>query len=146
DDANFGLAARAVADTGVPFGNQGWMSERGDFSQQEQWALWHPPLYVYLLGAIAKIGGWTPAVLRLPALLSGLASAALTYLLARELTHGLPQVKKVAGATAAALLLICPLTVQSALILDIDFTLLVPMTLLFLWLYLREQPLWQLAL
>ena len=46
DDANFALAARAVADTGLPFGNQGWMSERGDFSQREQWALWHPPLYV----------------------------------------------------------------------------------------------------
>src|SRR6266487_1073809 len=28
DDANFALAARAVADTGVPYGNQGWMSER----------------------------------------------------------------------------------------------------------------------
>src|SRR5207237_6060876 len=44
DDANFALAARAVAETGLPFGNQGWMSERGDFSQREQWALWHPPL------------------------------------------------------------------------------------------------------
>ncbi len=146
DDANFALAARAVADTGLPFGNQGWMSERGDFSKQQQWALWHPPLYVYLLGAFAKLGGWTPVVLRLPGVLSGLASATLTYLLARDLTHGPPQAKRVAGATAAALLLLCPLTVQSALILDIDFTLLLPMTLLFIWLYLREQPLWQVAL
>ncbi|HET6319999.1 MAG TPA: glycosyltransferase family 39 protein [Chloroflexota bacterium] len=146
DDANFALAARAVADTGVPFGNQGWMSERGDFSQQDQWALWHPPLYVYLLGAFAKIAGWTPVVLRLPAVLSGLASAALTYLLARDLTHGPPQAKRLAGAVAATLLLVCPLTVQSTLILDIDFALLLPMTLLFIWLYLREQPLWQLAL
>ena len=47
DDANFALGARAVAETGLPYGNQGWMSERGDFSQREQWALWHPPLYIY---------------------------------------------------------------------------------------------------
>jgi 4-amino-4-deoxy-L-arabinose transferase-like glycosyltransferase len=145
DDANFALAARAVAATGLPFGNQGWMSERGDFSQQEQWALWHPPLYVYLLGVLAKVGGWTPAVLRLLGLLSGLASAALTYLLARDLTRGPPAAREVAGAVAALLLLVCPLTVQSALIVDIDFALQLPLTLLFVWLYLRGQPLWQLA-
>jgi 4-amino-4-deoxy-L-arabinose transferase-like glycosyltransferase len=145
DDANFALAARAVADTGLPFGNQGWMSERGDFSEQEQWALWHPPLYVYLLGVFARAGGWTPVVLRLPGLLSGLASAALTYLLARNLTRGPPAAREVAGAIAAILLLVCPLTIQSALIVDIDFALLLPLTLLFVWLYLRGQPRWQLA-
>jgi len=145
DDANFALAGRAVADTGVPFGNQGWMSERGDFSHQEQWALWHPPLYIYLLGLFARVGGWTPVVLRLPGLFSGLISAALTYLLARDLTHGPPAAREVAGAAAAVLLLFCPLTVQSALILDIDFTLLLPLTLLFLWSYVRKRPLWQLA-
>src|ERR687885_73707 len=78
DDANFALAARAVADTGLPYGNQGWMSERGDFSQREQWALWHPPLYVYLLGLFAKLGGVTPDVMRLPGLLGGLATGGLT--------------------------------------------------------------------
>ena len=40
------------------------MSERGDFSQREQWALWHPPLYVYAEGLAARVGGWTPPVLR----------------------------------------------------------------------------------
>src|SRR5438445_10617493 len=32
DDANFALAAKAVADTGLAFGNQGWMTDRSDFS------------------------------------------------------------------------------------------------------------------
>src|SRR5205807_2666089 len=41
DDANFYLGARAVAQTGVPFSNQGWMGDRDDFSQRDQWALWH---------------------------------------------------------------------------------------------------------
>src|SRR6202040_4375986 len=82
DDANFALAAKAVADTGLPFGNQGWMSERGDFSQPEQWALWHPPLYVYAEGLVARLGGWTPPVLRVLGVVGGLATAALTVGLA----------------------------------------------------------------
>jgi 4-amino-4-deoxy-L-arabinose transferase-like glycosyltransferase len=137
DDANFALAARAVADTGVPFGHQGWMSERGDFSQREQWALWHPPLYIYILGLFAKIGGWTPLVLRLPGLLAALISGALTYRLATDVTHGSADMKRLSGGIAAALVLLAPVTVQSALILDIDLALLLPLTLLFLILYFR---------
>ena len=137
DDANFALAARAVADTGLPYGNQGWMSERGDFSQREQWALWHPPLYVYLEGLLARLGGWTPPVLRLLGMLGGLSAAVLTYCLAMDVTRGPPAMRHVAGSAAASLFLLCPLVVQSTLVLDIDFPLLLPLTLLFLWLYLR---------
>jgi 4-amino-4-deoxy-L-arabinose transferase-like glycosyltransferase len=137
DDANFALAARAVADTGLPFGNQGWMSERGDFSQREQWALWHPPLYIYAEGLLAKIGGWTPPVLRLLGVVGGLATLLLTWLLAADVTRGPPHQKRLASGIAVALVALCPLVVQSTLILDIDFTLLLPMSLLLVWLYPR---------
>jgi 4-amino-4-deoxy-L-arabinose transferase-like glycosyltransferase len=137
DDANFALAARAVADTGLPYGNQGWMSERGDFSQREQWALWHPPLYVYAEGLLARLGGWTPTVLRLLGVLGGLATALLSWRLAAELTHGPPTMKRMAGGAAVALVMLCPLVVQSTLVLDIDFALLLPLTLLFLLAYVR---------
>src|SRR5437879_3356747 len=137
DDANFAFAARAVADSGLPFGNQGWMSERGDFSQREQWALWHPPLYVYILGLFTKLFGYAPLVLRLPALLGGLAAGWMTYLLAAELTRGPPAQKVLAGGVATLLVLLCPLVIQSTLVLDIDFGLLLPLSLLFIWLYLR---------
>ena len=137
DDANFALGARAVAETGLPYGNQGWMSDRGDFSHREQWALWHPPLYIYADGLLAKIGGWTPPVLRLLGVAGGLATAVLTFVLAHDLTRGPPIVKQVAGATAAAVVMLCPLVIQSTLVLDIDFPLLLPLCLLFLWLYPR---------
>jgi hypothetical protein len=137
DDANFALGARAVADTGLPFGNQGWMSDRGDFSHREQWALWHPPLYLYVEGLLAWIGGWTPPVLRLLGVAGGLATALLTFFLARNVTCGPPFVKGVAGATAVGLVLLSPLVVQSTLILDIDFPVLLPLCLLVLWLYPR---------
>jgi 4-amino-4-deoxy-L-arabinose transferase-like glycosyltransferase len=137
DDANFALAINAVAETGLPYGNQGWMSERGDFSQREQWALWHPPLYVYADGLLARIGGWSPPVMRLLGLLGGLATGVLTFLLARDLTRGPPAMRQLAGGIASALVLASPLVVQSTLILDIDFPVLLPLTLLFLVLYLR---------
>ncbi|MCA1647251.1 MAG: glycosyltransferase family 39 protein, partial [Chloroflexi bacterium] len=137
DDANFALAARAVAQTGLPFGNQGWMSERGDFSQREQWALWHPPLYVYAVGLFARIGGWSPPVLRLVGVLGGLSTAALTYALAGDLTRGPPGMRQIAGGLAVVLFMLSPLVVQSTLVLDIDFAVLLPLTLLFLFLYLR---------
>src|SRR4051794_40908025 len=97
DDANFALAIKAVAETGLPYGNQGWMSERGDFSQREQWALWHPPLYIYSDGLLARLGGWHPQVLRLLGVLSGLITAALTYRLASDLTRGPPAARSLAG-------------------------------------------------
>jgi 4-amino-4-deoxy-L-arabinose transferase-like glycosyltransferase len=137
DDANFALAAQAVATTGLPYGNQGWMSERGDFSQREQWALWHPPLYVYAEGLAARVGGWSPPVLRLLGVLGGLASAALTFVLAGDLTRGPPVAKRLAGGVALALALLSPLAVQSTLVLDIDFAVLLPLTLAFVILYLR---------
>jgi len=137
DDANFALGIKAVAETGLPFGNQGWMSERGDFSQREQWALWHPPLYIYADGLLARIGGWTPPVMRLLGIVGGLATAALTFLLAGDLTRGPVSMKRFAGGIAVALLLLNPLVIQSTLILDIDFPVLLPLTLLFLLLYLR---------
>jgi 4-amino-4-deoxy-L-arabinose transferase-like glycosyltransferase len=137
DDANFALAARAVADTGLPYGNQGWMSDRGDLSHREQWALWHPPLYIYALGAVSRLGGWTPPTLRVIGVLGGLATLLLTWLLTRDLTRGPPGHKRLAAGVAVALVAACPLVVQSTLILDIDFTLLLPLTLLFVWLYLR---------
>lgn len=137
DDASFALAARAVASTGVPFGNQGWMSDRGDFSQQQQWALWHPPLYVYLLGGVARIFGPSAPALRIWGALGTVATAILTFLIAARLTPGARSRRHVAGGLAAVLVVLSPLAVQSALILDIDFPLLLPLTLAFVLAYLR---------
>src|SRR6187401_1707964 len=55
DDVNFIQGARAIADTGRPFGNQGYMLHLYD--QRDQWALWHPPLYLYLLGGTVRLFG-----------------------------------------------------------------------------------------
>ncbi len=144
DDANFAFAAQAVAQHGVPFGNQGWMSDLGSFAEREQWGVWHPPLYVYALGLDARLFGATPTALRLLGVLGGLATGLLTFLLAGDLTDGSAGERRLAGGTAALLALASPLSIQSALVLDIDFTLLLPLSLAFLLLYLRLEstPRW----
>jgi hypothetical protein len=137
DDANFALGARAIDDTGLPYGNQGWMSDRGDFSHRDQWALWHPPLYLYAEGLLTRLAGWTPRVLRLLGVVGGLATAFLTFVLARDLTRGPLVAQNVASATAVGVVMLSPLVVQSSLILDIDFPILLPLCLLVLWVYPR---------
>src|SRR5260221_11176738 len=63
--------------------------------------------------------------------------AAITFALASDLARGPPAGKRVAGGAAVALFILSPLVVQSTLVLDIDFTLLLPLTLLFVLLSLR---------
>src|SRR5260370_6013779 len=113
------------------------MGDGGHFSRRDGWARWLPPLYVYAAGLLARIGGWSSPVLRLLGVLGGLASAALTFALAGDLTRGPPAAKQVAGGAAVALFILSPLVVQSTLVLAIDFTVLVPLTLLYVLLYLR---------
>src|SRR5205823_9154340 len=79
DDVNFAFAAKAVAETGLPFANAGYMSDRWDFSQREQWALWHPPLYIELLGLQFRLFGVSETSCRLLGAAFGLWTAALAY-------------------------------------------------------------------
>lgn len=132
DDVNFAQGALAIRETGFPYGNQGWMSDLGDFSRRDQWALWHPPLYLYLVGLSTWLFGATPLGLRLPGLVGAVAVGVLTYLLAWEVAAGPASFKRRAALVAAALTLSSPLVVQSALVIDIDFALLLPLSLLFL--------------
>lgn len=139
DDVNFAQAAQAVAETGLPYGNQGWMSDRGDYSQENQWALWHPPLVVYVLGLLVRLWGSTPMVLRLPGLIAGVATGCLTFALGRTVSAGPTARRNLVGAVAALLALTSPIIVQSAGIVDIDFPFLLPLTLAALLLYLRTE-------
>ncbi|MBA2447662.1 MAG: glycosyltransferase family 39 protein, partial [Chloroflexi bacterium] len=143
DDVNFALGARAVAHTGLPYGNQGYLLHL--YREREQWALWHPPLYIYALGLTTMLFGESEAATRGLSVLCQLLAAGLSFDLARRLA-GPGSVREpgglVAGVLAVALFLLGPLTVQAAGILDIDNTVLMLLTTLFVWVLIRLPDRW----
>ena len=58
DEAAFSFAGHAVAQTGIPLSNVGHMQTEtpGDYSKRYNWALWHPPLYIFILGNASACG------------------------------------------------------------------------------------------
>jgi hypothetical protein len=102
----------------------------GDFSQRFNWALWHPPLYVFLLGNAFRQWGENETVARLVGLACNALAALLVFATALiVLWRGADgRVRRAApafAATGAAVYVTNPFVIQSALLLDIDGTVLV---------------------
>lgn len=139
----FLAAAEGVAETGKPIVYQGEHVVYGVASSWRQYGdsryelgLWHPPLYVYTLGAGFTLFGSNPLTARLPGILSLVGTVVATMLLSRRLAspHDRERATRV-SVLAAILLLLNPLTVQYAVLLpDIDGTLLTLFTVVFVYL------------
>jgi len=123
DEANFLFQARATADTGIPYANMGYMGDRGRVTSREQYGLWHPPLYAYLLGLNVKLFDGDERAVRGMGIGIMALTALAVYGLGRTIT-GAGGRGSAAGLLAAALFVAGPLVVQSATIVDIDGTLL----------------------
>src|SRR5215207_5597182 len=146
DDISFMQGARAIADTGRPYGNQGYMLHLYD--QRDQWALWHPPLYLYLLGATVRLFGDSEPAARGIGALCLLIAAAFAFDLARRVVlsrGGGPQRALAAGALAVALYALNPLAIQASMVLDIDNTILMVLMLALVWLAIRLPVPWGLG-
>lgn len=143
DDVNFALGGRAVARTGLPYGNQGYLLHL--FEQREQWATWHPPLYIFTLGLWIRLFGDGEAATRSLGVLCQLLAAGIAFDVARRVveqaggsrTRGL-----VAGLITLAVLLVNPLSIQAAQILDIDNTVLTLLLAVAVWLAIRLPGRW----
>ena len=145
DDVSFMLGARAVADTGRPLGNQGYLLHL--YWQQDQWALWHPPLYIYTLGLTVALFGDSERVARGLSVLCLLIANGFAFDLARRLVlsrGGGPGRALVAGVLAVALYALNPLAIQSSMILDIDNTVLMVLLTGLAWLAVRLPGSWSL--
>ena len=127
DEAAFAYAGHAVATTGLPFSNLGHLQTLvpGDFSQRFNWALWHPPLYVYALGEAYAHFGETERTARLIGVATGAITGILVFLTTLAVTRNASRGAPVFAAVAAALYVTNPFVIQSALLLDIDGTVLV---------------------
>lgn len=157
DDVNFALGGWAISRTGLPYGNQGYLLHL--YEQREQWALWHPPLYLYTLGLTIALFGPSEVVMRGLGIACQLVAATLAFDLARRLARGEAgggrdeargscsslvsrSLPLVAGVVAVALFLLSPLTIQAALVLDIDNTVLMALVTFYVWVALRLPGHW----
>ena len=121
DDIAFAQTARAIAKTGLPHFSYG----EGNWSA---YGLWHPPLYVYLIGEAIRTLGQTEAALRSVGILCFLATAILIYRFCQRLFKD-----QTIAAIGCGLFLINPIMAQYTLILDIDNTILMLLLTLFLY-------------
>ena len=146
DDVSFVLGARAVAATGLPFGNQGYLLHL--VGQRDQWALWHPPLYVYALGLTVALFGDSERATRGLSVLCMLVAAGFAFDLARRAVlsrSGSQHRALVAGVLAVALYALNPLAIQASMILDIDNTVLMLLIAAVVWLAVRLPGSWSLS-
>jgi hypothetical protein len=118
DNADFAAAATAVADTGKP------IFYRGENDPTEL-ALWHPPLYVYLLGGWFKVFGVGPAQARTFGALCAISQGWIVLAMVATLFG--PAVRFAIEQWFWAIYLLNPYTVQTATILDIDSTIYGPL-------------------
>jgi 4-amino-4-deoxy-L-arabinose transferase-like glycosyltransferase len=147
DEANFLFQARAIAETGIPHANMGYFGDRGRVTTREQYGLWHPPLYLYLLGLNVKLFGGAEAAARGMGIAIMLGTALVVYGLGHTLAGGGARGRR-CGLVAVALFLVSPLVVQSAVVIDIDGTLLLLLSAAWVLAYLRWQDTakpWRLA-
>jgi hypothetical protein len=122
DEVDFAKAARAVAAGQFRY-DRGYIADyptAPDSGHRFQLALFHPPGYLVALAAWQRLAGSTDSALRGFGVLCGLASLACAAVLGRA--AGGPA----AGAWAALLWATSPYALQSALLLDIDGTVLAP--------------------
>ena len=144
DDVSFIQGARAVADTGRPFGNQGYMLHL--YEQRDQWALWHPPLYLYLLGGAVRLFGDGELAARGLGVVCLLVAAGFAFDLARRVVQsrgGGPSSALAAGVVAVALYVLNPLALQATMVLDIDNTVLMVLLAAQVWVAVRLPGSWR---
>lgn len=144
DEVSFAQMGEAIAETGVPYANVGFMiNHKGRIDQQYEYGLWHPPLYLYTLGLTFKLFGVSETNARLLGVATMMLTALLLFLAVRTALSAHPN-RDGFALWAVLLYVFNPLTLQSALLLDIDGTVLTVMVMLLVWLYLalREVGWW----
>jgi hypothetical protein len=126
DEAEFPRLAEAIAETGQP------VFYRGEESPG-QTGVFHPPLYAFLLGFWVKLLGFSPVVVRVFGVLLMLATAWFGYRTLEEIGP-----KDLEPGFFLVFFLLHPFVLQSALLPDIDGTLLIFAATLLGWTLVRS--------
>jgi hypothetical protein len=126
DEAAFPYAAKGVSENWKPFFYNGE-------TRPNDLGIWHPPLYVYILGIWIKIFGFSPEIVRL----FGIFCLVLTSLLIKKTIDLLRPKTLLPGLVGALVYISHYFVIQSALIPDIDGTLLPLVISIFIYVMTR---------
>lgn len=129
DDASFVNAADAINKNGVPIFYEGEV-------EKEKIGLWHPPLYIYLLAASFWVFGVSEVSARLIGILFSSGTIILIYLLSLEIFKD-NQNKHLIALAGAFVYSINPFVIQSAILIDIDTSILTFLTVLFIFVFIK---------
>jgi hypothetical protein len=97
---------------------------------------WHPPLYLYILAFIDKLAGLNPINARTVGIFSVVIALVLIYIITQNI---FPENKHrhFAGLIGVFLYAINPMVIQGSLLPDIDTTILAPLLLFFIYLFVK---------
>lgn len=122
DEIAFVKAAIGVETAGLPI--------YSSLNNEIQYALWHPPLYLNILGASFKIFGVHEWSARILSVFFTLATLYILYRFTKDLSHD----NKITFLSCF-LFLLNPLIVQGSLVIDIDNGILMFLMTLFIYVY-----------
>jgi len=136
DEVEFVKVARALVQYRSHTFDRGFIDDLTETTQFQTW-VFHPPLYMWLLGSAFQLFGESELVARGLGVGLGLITLALTYGIARRVAP--PEHAPLAAASATLLCAVNPYFVQATLLVDIDGTVYPPLILAFSYLALRLQ-------
>ncbi len=124
DEVAFVRAAIGVATEGLPIYTGA--------NNEVQYALWHPPLYVYLLGASFKMLGVHEWSARMLSVIFTLATLFIVYRFSKDISNS-----STVTFCSCLLFLLNPLIVQGSMLIDIDNGILMFLLMLIIYVYYK---------
>jgi len=134
DEVEFVKVAHALIQYRSHTFDRGFIDDLTETTQFQTW-IFHPPLYMWLLGSAFRLFGESEVVARGLGVALGLITLALTYRIARWVAP--PENAPLAAASATLVCAVNPYFVQANLLVDIDGTVYPPLILAFIYVALR---------
>ncbi|MEK6906408.1 MAG: glycosyltransferase family 39 protein [Nanoarchaeota archaeon] len=131
DENVFVEAAKGVLKEGKPIYDHSLLKPNSQ-------ALWHPPLYIYLISLFIWIFGMSIYSIRAVSFMFNILTIILVYLISKEIFKGEKNSEKL-SLLATFIYALNPLTIQSSVIIDIDGGILNFFMYLFLYFFIKEK-------
>lgn len=129
DESEFIRAGKAVANIGIPV-------YKNDEISPLTVGLWHPPLYVSLLGLSFNLFNQEPQSAHIIGIICFFLNVILIYFICKELFED-KRKRAIIASLAIFLYSTSPFIIKGSLLIDIDNTILAPLMMFFVFIFIR---------